>query len=72
MPRIWTELQRQRQSELILQQRPWTHSTGPKTLEGKAKVAQNRLKHGFRSKPMRQLISRLAAMKREMKEYLSV
>jgi hypothetical protein len=40
MPR-WTEQSRQRQSELIRQWEPWQHSTGPTTLEGKARSSQN-------------------------------
>lgn len=40
MPR-WTDEARAKQSELIRSWRPWEHSTGAKTPEGKAKVAMN-------------------------------
>lgn len=46
MARIWTESQRERQRALIQTWQPWKQSTGAKTLEGKAKVSQNALKHG--------------------------
>jgi hypothetical protein len=37
----WTSERRARQSELIRTWRPWEQSTGPKTAEGKARVARN-------------------------------
>lgn len=40
MPR-WTDEARAKQAELIRTWRPWEHSTGARTLEGKAKVAMN-------------------------------
>ena len=40
----WTLERRQRQSEAIRTWRPWESSTGPRTPEGKAKVAQNSYK----------------------------
>jgi hypothetical protein len=68
MPR-WTpearEAQREKQRQLIHQQRPWQHSTGPRSATGKAIVAQNALKHGLRSKEMRELQSQLAQMNRD-------
>jgi hypothetical protein len=45
---------RQRQSEIAQSTKPWKNSTGPKSLEGKAKVAQNALKHGLRGGVFRQ------------------
>ena len=45
---MWTEEQRQRQAANVRKSKAWTASTGPKTAEGKAKVAQNALKHGLR------------------------
>lgn len=37
----WASERRARQAELIRQWRPWDRSTGPKTLEGKAKASRN-------------------------------
>lgn len=38
----WTVEARQQQRERILALKPWVRSTGPRTPEGKAKVALNR------------------------------
>ena len=45
----WTLERRARQAELIRTWRPWEHSTGPKTEEGKAVVACNAWKGGERA-----------------------
>ena len=42
----WTPERRARQAKLIRQWKPWENSTGPKTVEGKAIVAQNAYKGG--------------------------
>lgn len=39
--RIWTPEQRQQQAEAIRRWKPWTQSTGPKTVQGKGKVSGN-------------------------------
>jgi hypothetical protein len=39
--RHWTPEERQRQSELIRQWKPWKQSTGARTPEGKAVSSQN-------------------------------
>lgn len=44
MPR-WTKSARKRQSELIKQWKPWNHSTGPHTEEGKEISSQNARKY---------------------------
>lgn len=44
----WTAERRARQAAAIREWRPWEHSTGPKSGEGKAKVAQNRHRAEFR------------------------
>ena len=52
----WTSERRARQAELIRTWRPWERSTGPRTAEGKARVAQNGA--GYRGglwRPMRQM-----------------
>ena len=41
MPRKWTDEQRAAQAERCRANRPWEHSTGPRTTEGKRKVSQN-------------------------------
>ena len=46
--RHWTMQERQRQAQLIKQWQPWQHSTGAKTIEGKAKVSRNAFKGGLR------------------------
>ena len=46
--RQWTIEQRKQQSLKIAQWQPWKHSTGAKTLEGKAIASQNAFKGGFR------------------------
>jgi hypothetical protein len=70
MPR-WTlearKLQSDRQKLSIYQQRPWERlpkadqgsTTGPISAVGKAKAARNSFKHGYRSRVMRELFSRL-------------
>ncbi len=42
----WTPERRQKQAELIQNWKPWERSTGPKTVEGKAKSSQNAYKGG--------------------------
>jgi hypothetical protein len=37
----WTEERKQRQRERIREWKPWLKSTGPRSVEGKAKVARN-------------------------------
>jgi hypothetical protein len=47
MSRSWTEERKQRQRERIQEWRPWEKSTGPRTAEGKATVAQNAFNGGL-------------------------
>lgn len=56
--RQWTTQERQRQAELIRQWQPWQHSTGARTIEGKAIASRNAFKGGFRQqlKELRQLL----------------
>jgi hypothetical protein len=44
----WTLERRAKQSEAIRQWKPWNKSTGPKTAEGKSKVASNAWRGGHR------------------------
>jgi len=45
----WSAEARQRQSELIRHWRPWERSTGPRTPQGKERVARNAYKGDTRS-----------------------
>lgn len=44
----WTTQRRQRQAQLIKQWQPWQHSTGARTLAGKAIASRNAYKGGVR------------------------
>ena len=56
--RHWTPAERQRQAQLIKQWQPWQHSTGARTIEGKAVASRNAFKGGFRQqlKELNQLL----------------
>lgn len=54
MPR-WTEESRKAQAERIRTQKPWEHTTGPKTEEGKARASRNATKTGTRSEVILEL-----------------
>lgn len=44
----WTPERRQRQAALIRATRPWEHSTGPRTPEGKRRSSRNAVRGGQR------------------------
>ena len=44
----WSLERRARQAELIRQWKPWKQSTGPKSVEGKERVAANAWRGGHR------------------------
>ena len=56
--RHWTAAERQQQAALIRQWQPWQHSTGARTIEGKAIASHNAFKGGFRQqiKELNQLL----------------
>ena len=56
--RQWTAAERQQQVALIRQWQPWQHSTGARTIEGKAIVSRNAFKGGVRQqlKELNQLL----------------
>ena len=45
--RQWTDAQRQAAADRARQNRPWQHSTGPRTVAGKRRAARNSYKHGY-------------------------
>ena len=67
--RVWTEEERQRQRELIQRWKPWTKSTGAKTLEGERRSSQNSFKTG-KSLEIREMIKQLNKLLRKQKEIL--
>jgi len=50
----WTPERRARQARLIHTWRPWERSTGPRTPEGKARVARNAYKGNKRGQLLRE------------------
>ena len=46
----WTSERRLKQSQMIQNWQPWQHSTGAKTVEGKATSSKNAFKGGFEMK----------------------
>lgn len=51
----WSKERRAKQAENIRKTKPWEHTTGPKTEEGKLAIRRNAYKHGFRSEDMREI-----------------
>ena len=66
----WTIERRARQSAAIRQWRPWERSTGPRTSEGKGRVARNAWRGGRRAE-FRQLICQVREMLSEQADRLS-
>jgi hypothetical protein len=62
----WTTERRQRQAQLIKQWQPWQHSTGAKTIDGKAKVSRNAFKGGLRA-----MLKDAARYLREQKQFIN-
>ncbi len=58
------------QSEAIRRWKPWESSTGPRTPEGKAKVAQNSYKGGHR--PLRRRIAKVLRRNEQAPNELSI
>lgn len=65
--RIWTPEQRQRQAEAIRRWKPWTRSTGPRSVQGKVKVSGNAYT-GSEWVNLRQAIKALNQALREQKD----
>ena len=67
----WTEERRQAQRELINRVKPWQHSTGARTLEGKEISKMNAYKGGFR-KQLRELLKQSNDMLKEQREAMKL
>lgn len=65
----WTPERRARMAELVRTWRPWEHSTGPRSAEGKARSAGNANQGGQREK-LRALMKDFKAVLREQREQL--
>ena len=65
----WTPERRKKQSEAIRRWKPWSKSTGPKSLEGKAVVAGNAWTGGHWVK-LRQAIKALNQIMRKQRDGL--
>ncbi len=59
----WSEERRQKQRQRIKQNKPWLKSTGPRSKTGKENAKMNGLKHGLRSRAMKNLYAALRAQK---------
>lgn len=62
-----TAVGRLRLSQAALQNRPWEHSTGPKTQAGKNRSKMNALRHGGRSKVVRIKLDLIARLIRDVR-----
>ena len=67
----WTLERRARQAELIKQWRPWGKSTGPKSDEGKERVARNAWRGGHREQ-LRELARMVNAKIRTARDTLAL
>jgi hypothetical protein len=63
MGRIWTDDDRLKQAERIRNQKPWTKSTGPRTISGKRASSSNSYKHGSYTTEMKQIFRYLKLQK---------
>ncbi len=66
----WTPERRQAQRDRINATRPWEHSTGPRTPEGKAICSQNAAKPFSIAKRLKHLQADMKAALKEQREAL--
>lgn len=45
----WADARRERYRRMMNERKPWLRSTGPSTVEGRARVARNAIKTGIRA-----------------------
>lgn len=64
----WTQERRERQALLIRGWQPWAQSTGPRSVEGRSRAAQNSFKHGARSAEAVELRRELNKLKRAFEQ----
>lgn len=67
----WTPERRAKQAEQIRTWQPWAKSTGPKTAEGKARVARNGWRGGHREK-LRELARQVNAEIRQARRLVAM
>jgi hypothetical protein len=65
-PEDWTPERKAKAAEMIHDWKPWKHTTGPKTPEGKAKSSMNSLKTGYKSKEAIKMRRERAALIKEI------
>ena len=70
MATTWTPERRAKQAELIRQWKPWAKSTGPKSTEGKQRVARNAWTGGNRAQ-LRELSKMVNAEIRQARELVA-
>lgn len=63
----WTPERKARMAELIRTWRPWEHSTGPRSAEGKARAARNADRGGRRTK-LREMVRAVGDLLRQQRE----
>lgn len=67
----WTPERRSKQAALIRTWKPWSKSSGPQTIAGKRKSAQNAYKHGGRSYENLILFKRIKSLLKEEQNALN-
>ncbi|QPF75043.1 hypothetical protein G8A07_20400 [Roseateles sp. DAIF2] len=73
MTKGWTPERRAKQAALIRTWQPWTHSTGPRSLEGKARAARNGDKGGqwkAEREALREFRQQVSGLLKQQKELL--